>query len=330
MSVPHLTHEIICVGSHDQHDFHVANAKAIHDLFTGGLGPSRALSTSLAGQRVTASAVDHALESAVDRAATNLVFFYSGQADAAGLHVADGPIPPKTLEKYFGRTASTSILLILDLAIGAEPDQALLPEWLHALVASREGIRVAVARATRIGAGAEGEGLGRFTAAIIKALESAPGDSRLDNTRYISDKLAMEHARTSLGDRWGLTNFPLKLGEFGDLPLTRSQAAAPIGTGSISSLAPGKGLSAAVTWTLDGRNNMKTTLNYAIVRQDGTPVAEDSLELVPANPLQKGKTRVRFPKSALKGTAEKSLLWRVALLDARGRALADMTLDLPQ
>lgn len=329
MPAPHLSHELVCVGTHDQHDFHAANAKAFHDVLTGGLGPSRILATCLSGPRVSTTTVENAIESALDRASSNLVFFFSGQSSPSGLRVTNGVIHAQNLEKKLQRSSAQSILLILDLAIGADPDQALLPDWLRDLVASRNGIRAAVARATRIGAGAEFEGLGRFTAAAIAALESAPGDLRFDNARYISDKLAMEHARTNLADRWGLDNFPLEIGELGDLPLTRSQTSGPIGEATIASITPGKGLSVTVSWSIDGRANMKTTLRYELVRQDGTALASGAIEVVPANPAQTGKTRVRILKSAVRsilGTAT-SVSWRISFLDVRGRILAENRVD---
>lgn len=331
MPAPHLSHELVCVGTHAQHDFHAANAKVFHDVLTGGLGPSRILAECLSGPRVSVATVENALDSAVDRAAPNLVFFFSGQAIPSGLRVANGAIQAEMLERHFRRSHAQSILLILDLAIGADPDRALLPDWLRTLVASRGGIRAAVARATRIGAGADNEGLGRFTAALISAFESAPGDLRFDNARYVSDKLAMEHARTNLSERWGLDNFPLEIGEFGDMPLTRSQVSAQIGEAAIASILPGKGLSASVTWSIDGRANMKTTLCYELVRQDGTSLALGSTVVVPANPLQKGKTRVRILKRAVRSTlgSATSLSWKISLVDARGRILAENTADHP-
>jgi hypothetical protein len=329
MPAPHLTHELVCVGTHDQHDFHANNARAFHDLLTGGLGPQRILATNLSGPRVSVASVESALDAAVDRAAPNLIFYFSGHGNAAGLSVTNGAISPEMFERQFLRTSASSILVILDLAIGADPDRALLPDWLRRLVASRTGIRAAVARATRIGAGAENEGLGRFTAALISALDSAPSDLRFENTRFVSDKLVMEHARTNLTERWGLGNFPLEIGEFGDLPLARSQAFAPIGEASIGSITPGKGLSAAVNWSIQGRANMKTTLRCALVRQDGTQIAEASTMLVPANPLQKGKTRIRILKSAVRLVPMRAgdVFWKVSLLDIRGRMLAESTVE---
>lgn len=329
MPAPHLSHELVCVGTHDQHDFHASNAQAFHDVLTGGLGPSRILAACLSGPRVPVASVESALDSAVDRAAPNLVLYFSGQASPGGLRLTNGTIQAEMLQRHLLRSSAESILLILDLAIGADPDRALLPDWLRDLVASRRGIRAAVARSTRIGAGAENEGLGRFTAAAISALESAPGDLRFDNMRYISDKLAMEHARTNLAERWGLDNFPLEIGDLGDMPLTRSQTTNQIGEAAILSITPGKGLSASVAWSIDGRANMKTTLRYELVRQDGTPVTEASTVLVPANPLQKGKTRVRILKRVVRSklTPTSPVCWKISLVDGRGRILAEDTVD---
>lgn len=326
----HLTHDILCVGSHEphQHDFHAANARAIADLFAGGLGPSRAFVECLAGPHVTVSAVSAALAAAVDRAATNLVVYFSGHGSSGGLRVSDDTIGADVLGRHLMDARAHAVLLILDLAIGADLDQALLPDWLRTLATNRAGLRVAVARATRIGAGAEGEGLARFTAALISALESASGDIRVDRRSFISDKLAMEQTRKLLDERWGLANFPIELGEFGDVPLTRSQASTPVGQGTIVNVTPGAGLSVSVSWTIEGRANLKTSLRYELVRIDDTVAAQGSVTLVPMNPLQKGKTHLR----ALKGQRARkvgaaSLTWRISLCDARGRVLAEHRLD---
>lgn len=331
MPATHLTHDIVCVGSHEprQNEFHAANAQAVHALFTGGLSAPLSIATCLAGPRVTTSAVEHALESAVDRGATNHIVYFSGRGSTVGLQLSNGTITAEMLTRHLTHARAHAVLLILDLAVGAEPDAALLPKWLRDLVASRAGARAAVSRATRIGTGVDGAGLGRFTSAFVAALETAQGDLRVERTRFISDKQAMEHVRYGLGERWGMTNFPLEVGTFGDMPLARSQATSPVGTGLLQTIVPGSGLSASVAWTLEGRANMKTTVQYAIESPDGAVLASASTEVVAKNPLQKGKTRVRFPKSLLRSAAgASSVLWRVSLRDARGRILAEHVLHL--
>jgi hypothetical protein len=331
MPAPHLTHDIVCVGSHEphQHEFHAANAHAVHDLFTSGLAPARSIATCLAGARVTVSAVASALESAADRGATNHVVYFSGRGSAGGLEVSNGAITAEMLDRHLAHARAHAVLLILDLAVGAEPDAALLPGWLQHIVARRSNTRVAVARATRIGTGVDGAGLGRFTAAFVAALETAPGDLRVERGRFISDKQAIERARFALGERWGMTNFPFQLGTFGDMPLARSQVSSTVGSGSLLTVVPGAGLSASVTWILEGRANMKTSIHYAMESADGVVLGSGWLEVVAKNPLQKGKTRVRLSKSMLVPPAKASSLrpldlsWRVSLRDCRGRVLAE-------
>src|SRR4051812_30015934 len=122
MNARHLTHEIVCVGSHEphQHEFHAANAKAVHDLFTGGLGAPRSIATCLAGPRVTTSAVESALESAADRGATNHIVYFSGRGGAVGLQLSNGTITAEMLERHLAHARAHAVLLILDLAVGAE------------------------------------------------------------------------------------------------------------------------------------------------------------------------------------------------------------------
>ena len=330
----HITHDIVCIGSHEphHHEFHAANANAMHNLFTGGLAPARAIATCLSGPHVTTSAVESALEAVADRGVTNAVYYFSGRGTAAGLEVSNGTISAEMFDRHFARTRAHAALLILDLAVGAEPDYALLPSWLRALIAARPIARAAVSRATRIGTGADGAGLGRFTSAFVAALETAPGDLRVERCRFISDKQAMEHARLGLAERWGMTNFPFELGTFGDMPLARSQSSSPLGTGSVPSVVVGAGLSASVTWILEGRANMRTTLECALERADGLVLGTRSTEVVPKNPLQKGKTRVRFTKSQLASTtgapsSAAEVRWRVSLRDGRGRILAERLVD---
>ncbi|HRI68648.1 MAG TPA: hypothetical protein PK156_30680, partial [Polyangium sp.] len=296
MTSSNLTHDIVCVGSHEplQHEFHAANARALADLFAGGLGPGSAVIECLVGPNVTVSDVWDLFDAAQARAATNLVVYFSGFGGSAGLQLADGVLEAEPLVRYFLRSPAENVLVILDLAIGTAPDDALLPDWLRTLATNRPGFRVAVARATRIGAGAAGEGLGRFTSALISVLESSSGDLRVDRRSFISDKRAMEQAHVVLEQRWGLTEFPFELGTFGDVALTRSQASVQIGQASIVKLTHGAGLSVSVNWVLEGRANMPTTLRYELVRPDGTVSTEGDVVLVPKNPLQKGKTHLRI------------------------------------
>ena len=336
MPASHLTHDLVCIGSHEprQHDFHAANARAVAELFTGGLGPSRLVADCLAGPRVKTGAVMNALEASASRAAKNHVVYFSGRGSRFGLEVSDGTISPQILQRHLSQVRAHAVLLVLDLAVGAEPDHALTPSWLRALVQAQPRVRVAVARATRIGAGAEREGLARFTAALITALEAAPGDVRHDGTRFISDSRALDHTRRTLEQRWGMTDFPLELGEFGNMPLTRSQVQAPVGTAQVEAVVAGAGLSVSVSWMVEGRAHMTTMLEYVLEQADGAVVGRGVAEIVAKNPLQKGKTRVRLPKSVLgrRGTtsaASSPLRWRVALRDTRGRVLADCVIDLP-
>ncbi len=325
---PSHTHDVLCIGSHDPHalEFHAANARAMRALFSGALGPPRSFVECICGPRVLPTQVDHAFVAIAARSAPNVVVFFSGKAGLDGLHLADATLDPRTLEAALASLPARNILLILDLDIGAELDAGLSPEWLRKLVARMPHVCAVVCRATRIGSGAASEGLARFTAALISALESTPGDVRFERARYISDKLAVEHVAKILSDRWGMTNLPVILGDLGEMPLTRSQAASAIGECTIASVKPAKGLSASVSWLIEGRANLLTTLHYALVCHDGTVVCEGSAPLVPTNPLQKGKTLVKFPKTAL-GTRKHAprlddLEWRVELLDSNHRKLA--------
>jgi hypothetical protein len=79
---------------------------------------------------------------------------------------------------------------------------------------------------------------------------------------------------------------------------------------------------------------MKTTLHYSLERPDGAVLGDGSIEVVAKNPLQKGKTRVRLPKTVLRlprGAASAHLndvRWRVSLRDVRGRVLAEKVTEL--
>lgn len=335
MAAPHLSHDIICIGSHDtdKHEFHSANATAVHDLFTGGLGPSRVLADCLVGPRVTTDAVGQAFDGVAKRATKNHIIYFSGEGTRRGLKVSDGTISEEMLRKHVAQVRAHAVLLVLDLSIGSQPDDALAPEWLQAVVASRGGLRAAIARATRINTGAPGEGLGRFTAAFVAALESAASDMRFDGAEYISDKRTMDVVQEHLDRRWAMTNLPVRLGDFGDLPLAKSQANASIGAATLVSATSGAGLSVSVSWVIEGRQNVATNVSYTLERDDGTIVGQGAVEVVPENPLQKGKTRIRLPKSVVgrRSTTSASLSrlrWRIAIRDAAERVLAERFVDL--
>lgn len=298
----------------------------MHALFSGGLGPPRAFVECVAGPRTEPVHVINALETIATRSAPNVVVFFSGKCSVAGLHLASGVVEPAPLQSALTAMAARNILLILDLDIGAEVDAGLSPDWLRRLVAHRAGVRAAVCRATRIGSGVDGEGLGRFTAAMISALDSAPGDLRFELEKFISDKTALERASAILNERWGMTNLPIILGEVGGLPLTRSQHASALGSCVLTSVKPLAGLAASVSWEIEGRANVATSLHYVLVRLDGTALCQASTTILPAHPVQKGKTTIKFAKSALGPRTNAPQLdqleWHVSLVDSHGRSLA--------
>lgn len=330
MVAPYPTHDLVCIGVHAsrEYEFHAANAHAIGALFAGGQGPSRLVSHVLTGPRVTYAAVATAIDAAANRRAKNYIFYFSGQANPSGFEVSDGAISGEMFERHVAHVQARSVLMLLDLAVGAQPDQALVPCWLRALVEARKGLRVAAARATRIGGGVRGAGLARFTSAFVDALETAGGDLPVQGAAFISDKRALTETQRILTERWGVTHLPLELGTFGDMPLARSQAASPIGSASIDDVIVGAGASASVSWRLEGRAHMRTTLHYALEDAAGRVIAADQNPVTAKDPLQKGRVRVSFPRKVLKarakpGAAGGTLHWRVSLRDACDRVLAE-------
>ncbi|MDC0749166.1 hypothetical protein [Polyangium mundeleinium] len=333
MAPPSASHRVVCLGvpGVSQLGCEETNARDVFRLFTGALGPPDTVATCLVGEDATKMAVNSAFDAASRESTPFFVVYFSGRASDKGLHVADGCIGAEALARHFERVSAPSVLFVLDLVVGAVPDEDVVPKWVEAVARARKGLRVAAARATRIGVGTEGEGRARFTGALLEAMQTSDGDLEFQGAKYISDMRALDQSQGILQRRWHATHVPVRIGTFGDFPLSRCQAAAGVGKGSILGVAAGTRLSATVRYSIEGRAHVPTTLHYALEDTSHEVLGEGDVVVIPDSNVHVGRQRIRLPSRVLADhivwgptldLGERvHVRWRVSLRDARGRTL---------
>jgi hypothetical protein len=332
---------LLCLGVNRAPDapdagFAEANARTVHRLFTGALAPPRITATCLLGDEATKERVTQALSALGATPPPFVLLYVAGTLSSRGLLLADGPLEGDVLEKALTATAPSAALALLDLVgVGGRRKPAELPSFLQNAADAHPGLRVALGRGAVVGAGAQGEGLGRFTAAVLQALLECAGDVALDGTPFVSDRRALEAAAAIARRRWDESAVPQCLGPLGDFPLLRSQAERAVGEGRILAITPGATLSVRVDHLLTGRRHVPTHLHYALLDPDGECLAEGMVTLTPDADSAQGHTRLRVPARVLRrhaiwGPALEvgevvHLRWRVELRDAFGHILSRRT-----
>lgn len=336
MAATRPTHHLLCIGAHasSEQPFPAANARAIHRLFSGGLGPRRLSAECFDGPRATVAAIAAALDAAKSTTAKYFVFYYSGRFSQGGVRAADGRLDGALFRECLQNVPAKAAIVIFDVAVGAERDDATVPRWARALVEAKAGMRLAAARATRIGGAAQDAGLSRFTSAFVAAMQSSEGDVRFGGAKYVSDKRAIEQTRAILDARWGVTHQPVELGDFGDLPLVLSQSAKSIGAASIDNVEMGAGLSCAISYSVKNRMHVPTTLYWRVETLDGELLGESSTRIVPERSAESGRHRARLPvkimRPLVRGACPTTIVpirWRVGLSDVNNRVLDEFALD---
>jgi len=333
MGSPSASHHVVCLGVPGDVPlaFPETNARDVFQLFTGALGPPRAHATCLVGAHATKRAVAGIFAAAERAPAPFFMMYFSGRASEKGLHVADGCVGPKALARHLTRVSSPKVLLVLDIVAGQARDPSVVPRWVEAVTAARAGMRVAAARATRIGIGAPGAGKARFTAAMLEALDRADGDLDFLGARYISDARAVETSAAILEKRWAPTQLPVRVGAFGDFPLARCQAKAVVGSGAVLGLACGARVAGTVRFSLEGRMGVPTVLRYSLEDAERVTLGSGNVTVVADSQRFTGKERIRLPSNLLaehpawaEAIAEGGRMhvrWRISLEDTRGRLL---------
>jgi hypothetical protein len=188
-------------------------------------------------------------------------------------------------------------------------------------------VRIGAARGITIGAGVEGQGQSRFTAAYISALSGSPGDMRRDGHSFVSDRAAFDGAVAMMRMRWGHDLLPLEIGLFGGVPLMRSEALRVMGSGKFTGLSRRPGLSVRVRYVLVGRRHVPTVLSYLLADAADQPLAEGTIKITPDTDTHISSTRIRVSargvlRSIAKGGQVVPLRWHLELRDVFGHSLA--------
>jgi hypothetical protein len=311
------------------------NARGVFDLLTGALGPPGVRATCLLGANATRAATLGALDEAAAAPSGFHVLYFSGAADARGLSIADGFLDPRALGSHFDRIRVCRSLLLLDAPPARAEGGASLPRWLEDLAEARPALGIVAARAAHVDSPAQSAGHSPYTAALLLALQQSHGDIEIDGVQFVSDRKALTEAAALLRQHWAEAEPPIELGSFGDIPLVRSQAEAPLGTAEILGLSCRSGLSAHVRHALRGRRRVPTLLHYALVDPSGDILAEGNVPVTPESDDEQQRTRVRVPLRALRDHTiwgpmlevhqAVHLRWRITMRDTLGRLLAKKT-----
>ncbi|UQA62708.1 hypothetical protein [Polyangium aurulentum] len=337
MAPPAPRHHLLCVGVPGAPDVATAefNARGVFRLLTGALGPPDIRATCLLGAEATSAATLGALDASAAAPSPFHLLYFSGKADPRGLSIADGVLDPGALQRHFDRTAATRSLLLLDAPPASNEGGAALPPWLEELATARPALGIFAARAAHVESPAQSAGHSPFTAALLLALQQSTGDIEIDGVQFVSDRTALSEATAILRQHWAEAEAPLELGAFGDIPLVRSQMAAPLGTAEILGLSVGSGLSAHVRHLLRGRRHLPTLLHYALVDPSDDILAEGSVPLAPEEDVEQQRTRIRVPARVLRDHTiwgpmldvhqAVHLRWRITVRDTLGRLLAKKT-----
>lgn len=337
MTSPGSSHRLLCVGVPGVPDAATPeyNARGVFDLLTGALGPPGLRASLLLGAEATRAATLGALDEAAATPAAFQVLYFSGAADARGLRIADGFLDPDALRRYFDRVRAAHALLVLDAPPGANAQGAGLPGWVEELAQARPALGVVAARAAHVESPAQSAGHSPYTAALLLALQQAPGDIEIEGVQFVSDRTALTEATALLRQHWAEADPPLEVGSFGAIPLVRSQIEAPVGSAEILGLSCGSGLSAHVRHLLRGRRHLPTLLHYALVDPSDDILAEGNVRVTPAKDAEQGRTRIRVPRRTLREHTiwgpmlevhqAVHLRWRITLRDTLGRLLAKKT-----
>jgi hypothetical protein len=334
MATPAPRHHLICVGVPGAPDVMTAesNARGVFRLLTGVLGPPDIRATCLLGAEATRAAALGALDAAASVPSPFHLLYFSGEAEPRGLRIADGFLDPGALQHHFERTTATRSLLLLDAPPASTEGGGPMPPWLEQLATSRPALGIFAARAARVESPAQSAGHSPFTAALLLALQQSAGDIEIDGVQFVSDRRALTEATAILRQHWAEAEPPLELGAFGDMPLVRSQASAPLGAAEILGLSVGTGLSAHVRHVLRGRRHLPTLLHYALVDPSNDILAEGSVPLAPEEDVEQKRTRIRVPGRVLRDHTiwgpmldvhqAVHLRWRITVRDTLGRLLA--------
>lgn len=298
---PPPSHRLVCLGvsGKSNQGSPEQSAEAVFSRLSGALGPSLSRAVCLTGQEATRRAVTDVLGGEPEVPARFSLVYFSGAANGRGLRVADGYVDGAWVTHQVEHTSAERVLLLLEICAGPRPDAELVPSWVERLASVNPGVGLAAARATRVGAGAEGAGLGRFAVAFLKALDTARGDMDVDGEPFISDRRALDEARAELKRRFGVTHLPEEHGVFGGFPLARCQVKGPIGSAEVLGVALGKAVSVVVRFCARGRAGVPTRLRVELLDATDELLVERVLVVVPTSERHVGRVRARIGREAL-------------------------------
>lgn len=268
-----------------------------------------------------------------------LLFFFAGHGSPDGICLRDGLFRYDELAKWIAAIDAKSSLTLIDAcnaaayisksaaAVGAIDEDAL-----ELLAKATPGNRVICSTGVDRTAG-EGDGVanGHFTAAIIAAMMSAPGDMPNDGARWISDRALFGKASRLLTQKWGQVPYARRL--TGDFPIVRDHRHV-YGEACIAGIEThddGLNLVFQVSVYIAGRQGLPTVVQAEALNQQGRPLAIMRYQLVAMDEPDVCLATFVLPRSKLllDPISQIHLLrrhmapvtWRVSIRDARLRLL---------
>lgn len=318
------------------------DAVQVASAFTSAIACPDSQAFHLTGRDATTDSVLGLLQMLQEQPPEHLIFYFSGHAGDPGIGLSNGLLRHDVLRQALEYVPSKTLLSIFDschaaahrrrVAIGGVGRPTRL-DWMQALASATPGARAMFGSAAERNAREDHQRKqGRFTAALLTALQSAPGDPQWQglfaNERAVFDKAVMLLARR-YGDDQGAEGMNL----WGDLPLVQSQQHVVIGEADVSCIVP-RAHELTVDALIDtlGREGLPTQVICTVTSERGVIVHQSRAAFRPALTESSEIFTFSLPPIVLRrdpllvhsltaGWTE-ALSWCVEVLDQRGRVLA--------
>ncbi len=332
------TYRIICVGVNhapraDVLRFAEKDASDIARIMSGQVGP-----VDPENVMVLHGATKARLRAALTQVRADkpdfLLFYFSGHGSTAGLSLRDGLFSYDELSRWLQAIGATASATVLDTCYsgafikeGRTVLGAVDVDVLQLLAEATPGNRV-ICSSSADRKSSEGGGVrnGHMTAALIDAILQAPGDLRGKDGGWITARRLFSRIQKTLTHRG---QCPVAYGLEGDFPFARDHQFI-YGDAELAGLDI-SGQHVLVSLAVTDRRGIPTIVSAEASNRQGRRLFHRAFTVFATDVIDVANVSFRFDTSAvamdpasqihllMRNTAP--VIWRVALLDARGRHL---------
>ncbi|KAB2911340.1 MAG: caspase family protein [Kofleriaceae bacterium] len=336
MRFTRLTYRVLCVGVN--HDLRFAQKDAV-DMARFLMGPAGVVEpedvTCLL--EPTVDELRAALDEVVAAAPTHFLFFFSGHGAPVGISLRDAIMGFDELADWIASVGADHTFTILDtchagafVAVsGPTTLGAIVDDSLDLLASATPSNRVICSSAAgRLSGEGHGVANGHFTAALLAAMQVAAGDLKGRVHAWISDRRLYDHAHRLLTKRW--RQVPVARCLTGDFPVVRDHRRV-FGAAAITGASVVDG-GLELSFTLSGRFGLPTQVRVQLLNAHRKVLATFGNLVTDEADDDGGALVYTLPSDrvVLDPISQRHLLargavpviWRVSILDARGRVLA--------